>query len=82
MLHLQILNRLHDSFLFNFVLLSRILVGYTNIYLCELLNFNPFSRNFLNFTIFVLTWYHFTSYSIVLPTSISDWVFSHFEHLF
>ena len=38
---------------------------------CERLNFNPFSRTFVHFNIVILTWYDFTSYSIVLPMSIS-----------
>ena len=32
-------------------------------------------RTFVHFTIVVLTWYYFTSYSIVLPISISSRVF-------
>ena len=55
--------------------MRHILVGHTNISFCERLNFNTFMRTFLNFTIVILTWYDFTSYSIVLPMSISAQVF-------
>ena len=48
-----------------------ILVGYTNISFYERLKYNPFRSTYLHFTIIVLTWYDFTLYSIVLPTSIS-----------
>ena len=63
-------------FMFKFVLFNHILVGYTNISFCERFNFNPFIHTFVYFTIIVLTWYYFTSHSIVLTKSISDWVFT------
>ena len=66
------LNRLCDCFFFIFVFLCHIVVRYTNIFFCERFNFNPFTRKFLHFTITVLNWYDFISYSIVLPMSISD----------
>ena len=64
-------DHLRDRFLFKFILLHHIYVGYTNIYFYEQLTFNPFCYTFVKFTIVVLTWYDFTSYSIVLPMSIS-----------
>ena len=53
----------------------QIYVGFTNILFCEKLSFNPFIRTFVHFTIVLLTWYYFTSYSILLPMSISALVF-------
>ena len=70
-LTIKIWNRLRDCFTYKFVLLRHILVGYTNVYFCDKLNFNTFSRTFVHFTIFVLTWNDFTSYSILLSMSIS-----------
>ena len=61
--------------IFKFVLLRHILIGHTNISFCVRLNFNPFIPTFVHFTIVVLTWYDFTTYSIVLPMYISAWVF-------
>ena len=68
-------NRLRDCLFFQFFLLRRILVDYTNLSLCGWLNFNPFSRTFVHFIIVALTWHDFTSYSILLPMSISARVF-------
>ena len=62
-----ILNCLRDRLLFKFILLHQNYVGYTNMFFCEKLGFNTFSHTFVNFTIVILTWYNFTSYSIVLP---------------
>ena len=53
-------NRLRDRFIFKIILLRHILVGDTNLFLCERLNFNPFMRTFVNFTIYVFTWHDFT----------------------
>ena len=53
------LNRLCDWLIFKFDLLHHILVGHTNISFYERLNFNPFMRTFVHFTIAVLTWYDF-----------------------
>ena len=50
-------------------------VGFTNILFCERLSFNLFSRTFVNFTIALLIWYDFTSYSIVLPMPIYAFLF-------
>ena len=72
---IKIWNRLHDFFLFKFVLFHHILVGHTNISFCERLKLNIFMRTFVYFTIVVLTWYDFKSYSIVLPVYISAQVF-------
>ena len=72
---IQIWNRLRDRYLFNFFLLHHILVVHTNIYFCEWLKFNLFIHTFVHFTIVVLTWHDLTSYSKVLPMSISAWVF-------
>ena len=63
-------NHLCDRFVFKFILLRHMYVGYTNISFCQWLNSNPFSRTFVHFTIVVLTWYDFTLSSIVLPMSI------------
>ena len=60
-------NRFRDCFMFKFVLLRHILVGDTNVSFYERLNFNPFMCTIVHFNIDVLTWYDFTSYSIVLP---------------
>ena len=64
-LTIKIWNYLCDCFLFKFVLLLHIYVGYTKISFCELLNFNTFSRTFVHFIIVILTWYDFRPYSIV-----------------
>ena len=40
-------------------------------YFCERLNLNIVSPTFVRFTIVMLTWHDFTSYSIVLPMLIS-----------
>ena len=68
---IQIWNGKRDRFLFNLILLHHIYVGYTNMCSCERLCFNLFCCTFVHFTIVVLTWYKFTSYSIVLPMSFS-----------
>ena len=68
-------NHLRDILLFKFILLRHIHIGYNNIYLRERLSFNTFIRTFVHSTIVALTWYSFTSYDIVLPTSISALVF-------
>ena len=65
--HSDLKNRLCAYFLFKFKLLSHIYVCYTNMSFWEQLSGNPSSCNFVLFTIVVLTWYEFTSYSIVLP---------------
>ena len=70
------LNLLRNSFIFKFVLLHHILVVHTKIFSYERLNFNTFSRTYVHFIIVILTWHDFTSYSLVLPTSISYWIFS------
>ena len=72
---LKLENHLHYCFLFKFFLLRQINVDCTNISLCERLRFNSFSHTFLHFTIVILTWYDFTSQYMVLPMSISAWVF-------
>ena len=72
---IQIWNFLHDCLLCKLVLLRHIIIGHANITFCERLNSNPFIRTFVHFTIFVLNWHDFISYSIVLPMSISDRVF-------
>ena len=72
---IQIWNILRDFFLFKFVLLCHILVVYTNLSFCEQFNINPFYCTFVHFTIVILTWHDFTSYSMVLPNSISDRLF-------
>ena len=59
-------NRLNNQFIFKFVSLHQIPVENTNITFFDQLNSNPFMRNFVNFTIVVLTWYDFTSYTKVL----------------
>ena len=64
-------NCLCDLFIFKFALLRHIIVGYTNIDLYERLNFDPFIHTFVHFTIVVLNWCYFTSYSIVLLMSVS-----------
>ena len=71
----QFESHLNDWLLFQFILLCHIHVDYTNIYFCEWLNFNTLSRTFIYCTIVIFTWYDFTPYYIVLPTSISDWYF-------
>ena len=73
--HIQIWNRLRDCFLFKFILLRHICVGYTNTSFCDKLSFNPFSCTILYFDILFLTWYDFTSYSIELSMSVSDLFF-------
>ena len=75
---IQIWNHLRDRFIFKFVLVRQILVGYTNVYFCERLNFNPFSCTFVHFNIVVLTWHDFTPYFIVFTMSISARVFHTF----
>ena len=72
---IKILNCLHDRFLFKFVLFHHVLVGHNKISLCDQLKFNIFMRTFVYFTIVVLTWYDFKSYSIVLLMYISAQVF-------
>ena len=62
---------LRDRFLFKFILLRHMYVGYTNSSFFKRLSSNPFSCTFIHFTIVVLNWYDFRSYYIVLPTSIS-----------
>ena len=74
-LPLQILNRLRDCFIFKFVLLRHIIVGNTNVFFRERLDFNPFIFTFVHFTVVVFIWYYFTSYSIILPMYISARVF-------
>ena len=69
-------------FLFKFVLFHHIIVGRTNIYFCEQLNFNIFMHTFLYFNTVILTWYDFTSYSIVLLMNKLCSGLLHFEHLF
>ena len=68
-------NNLHYCLLFKFIFLRHIIVAYTNIYFWEQLIFKPFSPTFVHFTIVIFTWYDFTSYYIVLPISVSFWVF-------
>ena len=68
-------NHLHYRFLFKFFLLHHIHVCCPKISFREHLSFNTFSRTFVHFTILISTCYDFTSYSIVLHTSISAWVF-------
>ena len=57
------------------VLSPHIYVGVTNMSFCEHLSYNPFNRTYVIFIIVFLTWYDLTSYSIVLPISISALVF-------
>ena len=71
-------SRILFRFVFKFVSLRHILVGHTKIFFCERLNFNNFLLNPVHFTIFVLTWYYFTTYSIVLPMQISYRLFHTF----
>ena len=59
----------------SFNLLRHIYVGFTNMYFCERLSYNPFHFTSVIFTILFLTWYDLLSYSIVLPISISTLVF-------
>ena len=66
-LSIQIRNRLRDRFLFKFVLLLYIIIGFTKIFFWQRLKFNPFMNNFVHFTILILTWCNLTSYYIVLP---------------
>ena len=68
-------NCLRDRFLFQFVSLRHILVGHASGHLCDRLTINTFSRTLVRFTLVILTWYEFASYSIVLPMSISTRVF-------
>ena len=70
------LNQLCDRLLVKLVLLRHINVGYTNIFFCGWLRSNNFCCTFASFTIVILTWYDITPYSIVLPKSISAWVFN------
>ena len=65
-LPIQICNRLHDCFLFKFVLLRHILVGHTNIFFCRRLTFNPFMRTFFTFyySRFDFVWLHIILCSI------------------
>ena len=72
---IKIWNCLYDRFLFNFFIFHHILVGHTNISLCEQLQFNIFMCTFVYFIIVVMTWYDFQSYSIVLPMYIFDQLF-------
>ena len=65
-------DHLRNHFLFKFILFCHVYIGYTNISFYEQLIFNTFCCTFLYFTIVVLNWYDFTSYSIVLPLSIYD----------
>ena len=62
-------------FWFKVILLNYIQVGNTKINFCERSSFNPFISIFVHFTILFLTWYDFTSYSIVLTTSNCAWFF-------
>ena len=64
-----------DRFLFKFFSLCHIYVGCTNISFYERLSFNNICCTSVHFNIVVLTWYDFTSYSIVLPMLISTRVF-------
>ena len=48
---------------------------YQMLFLWAVETFTSFSCTFVKFSYSCLTWYDFTSYSIVLPTSIYDWVF-------
>ena len=73
---------LRDRFLFKFILLRHICVGYKKIPFCEQLSFNPFVRTFVQFTIFVLTWYNFTPYYMILTILIPAWVFQPWSILF
>ena len=41
--------------------------GHNNISFCEPLKFNTFMSTLVYFTIFVLNWHYFTSYSMALP---------------
>ena len=50
-------------------------VGFTNMSFCERLSCNPFNSTSVLPTIVFLTWDDLTSYSIVLPISISLLVF-------
>ena len=59
-------NQLCDLFLFKFIVLRHMYVGYTNKFFCEQLSVNTFSHTFVHFTIVLLTSYDFTSYYIVL----------------
>ena len=63
--------------LMHFNLLRQIYVGFTNMYFCERLSYNPSNRTSVLFTIVFLSWYDLTSYSIVLLISISAMVFRH-----
>ena len=58
-----------------FVSLHHILIGYTSTSFYECLNNNHFSCTFMHFTILLLDWDYFTSYSIALPMSIFVLVF-------
>ena len=59
----------------SFNLLRHIYIGFTNMYLCERLSYNPFNRTYVIFTIVFLTLYDLTPYYTVLPLSISSLVF-------
>ena len=54
-------------FVLGFNLLRHIYVGFANMSFCERISYNPFHHTSVLFTIFFLTWYDLTSYSIVLP---------------
>ena len=60
-------NCLRDCSIFQLVSLRQILVDHTNGYFCERLNINILVVKLYVFTIVILTWYAFVSYSIVLP---------------
>ena len=70
------LNHLYHFLFFKIILFdSHTWYPYQHPLLWEVKIFNSFSRTYVLFTIVVLNWYNFTSYSIVLPISISDRVF-------
>ena len=58
-----------------FNLLLHNYVGFTNIYICERLSYNPFNCISIIFTVVFFTWCDLTSYSIILPISIYALVF-------
>ena len=66
---------LRDRVLFEVILLCNICIVYINVSFSELKRFKPYCCMFVHFTIAVLTWYEFTSFSIILLMSISVWVF-------
>ena len=62
-------------FLRRFNFLCHFYVGFANISFCESLSYNPFNCTSVLFTLFFLTWYDLTSYSISFPKSISALAF-------